>query len=158
VNNYLNKSSIKCKFCYIKSRSDDRQSMMDKRPGTVTFIAWFSIVVNIFALLSTVWVANNFMTKIAMDFTLSRDPIPLQIHYGLIYFNIFSSIGCGIGMLMGHNWARSIYTCLSIFWMAMGFLLPSSQSQAVPTAIVMSISLFLLYLPNANRYFTQSSL
>jgi hypothetical protein len=129
---------------------------MDKRPGTVTFIAWFSIVINIFALLSTVWVENNFMTKIAMDFTLSRDPIPLQIHYWLIYFNIFSSIGCGIGMLMGNNWARSIYTGLSIFWIVTGFLLPSSQSQAVPAAIVMSILLLLLYQPNATRYFTKS--
>jgi hypothetical protein len=130
--------------------------MIDKRPGTVTFIAWFSIVINIFALLSTVWVANNFMTKIAMDFTLSRDPIPLQIHYWLIYFNIFSSIGCGIGMLMGNNWARSIYTGLSIFWIVTGFLLPSSQSQSVPAAIVMSILLLLLYQPNATRYFTKS--
>jgi hypothetical protein len=130
--------------------------MMDKRPRTVTFIAWFSIVINIFALLSTVWVANNFMTKIAMDFTLSRDPIPLQIHYWLIYFNILSSIGCGMGMLMGNNWARSIYAGLSIFWIVTGFLLPSSQSQAVPSAIVMSIALFLLYQPNATRYFTKS--
>jgi hypothetical protein len=130
--------------------------MMDKRPGTVTFVAWFSIVINIFALLSTVWVANNFMTKIAMDFTLSRDPIPLQIHYGLIYFNILSSIGCGIGMLMGHNWARFIYAGLSIFWIVTGFLLPSSQSQSMPSAIVMSICLFLLYRNDANRYFTKS--
>jgi hypothetical protein len=131
--------------------------MINKRPGTVTFIAWFSIVINIFALLSTVWVANNFMTKFAMDFTLSKDPIPLQIHYWLIYFNILSSIGCGIGMLMGNNWARSIYTGLSIFWIVTGFLLPSSQSQAVPAAIITSIALFLLYQPNATRYFTKSS-
>jgi hypothetical protein len=130
--------------------------MMDKRPGIVTFIAWFSIIINIFALISTVWVANNFMTKIAMDFTLSRDPIPLQIHYWLIYFNIFSSIGCGMGMLMGSNWARSIYTGLSIFWIVTGFLLPSSQSQAIPSAIVMSIVLFLLYRSDANRYFIKS--
>jgi hypothetical protein len=129
---------------------------MEKRPGTVTFIAWFSIVVNIFALISTVWVANNFLTKIAMDFTLSRDPIPLQLHYGLIYFNILSSIGCGVGMLMGNNWARLIYTGLSIFWIVTGFLFPSSQSQAIPIAIVTSIAIFLLYQPKATRYFMKS--
>jgi hypothetical protein len=129
---------------------------MDKRPKTVTFIAWFSIVVNVFALLSTLWVANNFVTKIAMDFTLSRDPIPVQIHYWLIYFNILSSIGCGIGMLIGNNWARMIYTGLSIFWIGTSFLLPSSQSQAIPTTIVTVIILLLLFRPNVNRYFTRS--
>jgi hypothetical protein len=129
---------------------------MDKRPKTVTFIAWFSIIVNIFALISTIWVANNFLTKIAMDFALSRDPIPLQIHYGLIYFNILSSIACSLGMLRGNNWARLIYTGLSIFWMVTGFLFPSSQSQAIPVAIVTSIILFLLYRPNVTRYFTKS--
>jgi hypothetical protein len=132
--------------------------MMTKRPKTVTFIAWFSIVVNIFALTSTIWVANNFVTKIAMDFQLSRDPIPLQLHYGLIYFNILSSIGCGIGMLIGNNWARLIYTGLSIFWILTNFILPSSQSQAIPIAIVTSAMLFFLYRPNANRYFTGSNL
>lgn len=130
--------------------------MMEKRPGTVTFIAWFSIIINIFALISTIWVANNFLTKIAMDFTLSRDPLPLQIHYGLIYFNIFSSIGCGVGMLMGNNWARLIYTSLSIFWIVTSFLFPSSQSQAVSIKIVTSVVIFLLYRPNATRYFTRS--
>jgi hypothetical protein len=131
---------------------------MVKRPKTVTLIAWFSIVVNIFALISTIWVANNFLTKIAMDITLSRDPIPLHIHYGLIYFNILSSIACGIGMLMGHNWARLIYTGLSIFWIVTGFLFPSSQSQAIPIAIVTLLILFFLYRPKATRYFTKSIL
>jgi hypothetical protein len=129
---------------------------MIKRPKTVTFIAWFSIVVNIFALILTIWVANNFLTKVAMDFALSRDPIPLQIHYGLIYFNILSSIACSVGMLMGNNWARLMYTGLSIFWIVTGFLFPSSQSQAIPVAMVTSIILFLLYRPNVTRYFTGS--
>jgi hypothetical protein len=130
-------------------------NIMDNRPGTVTFIAWFSIVFNIFALISTIWVANNFVTKIAMDFALSKDPIPIQVHYGLIYFNILSSIGCGVGMLRGNNWARLIYTGLSIFWIVTGFLFPSSQSQAVPLSIITSIILILLYRPNATRYFTR---
>jgi hypothetical protein len=130
---------------------------MEKRPITVTFIAWVSIVVNIFALISTVWVANNFVTKIAMDFTLSRDPIPLQLHYGLIYFNTLSSLGCGVGMLKGNNWARSVYTGLSIFWIVTGFLLPSAQSQAIPMAIMTSIVIFLLYQPKATKYFTRST-
>jgi hypothetical protein len=130
--------------------------MIDKRPGTVTFIAWFSIIYNIFALILTSWLANNFITKIGMDLALSRDPIPLQIHYWSIYFYILSSIGCGVGMLRGNNWARLIYTSLSIFSIVTSFLFPSSQSQAVPIAIVTSIVLFLLYRPNATRYFTKS--
>ena len=132
--------------------------MMDKRPGTVTFIAWFAILYNIVALILTSWLANNFITKIGMDLALSRDPLPLQIHYGLIYFNILSSIGCGVGMLMGYNWARLIYTGLSIFSIVTSFLFPSSQSQAVPIAIVTSVIIFLLYQPKATRYFTRSSL
>jgi hypothetical protein len=132
--------------------------MMNKRPGTVTFIAWFSIIYNIFALILISWFANNFITKIGMDLALSKNPMPLQIQYWLIYFYILSSIGCGMGMLMGNNWARLIYTGLSMFSIVTGFLFPSSQSQAVPIAIVTSIILVLLYLPNATRYFTRSIL
>lgn len=129
---------------------------MHKRPGTVTFIALVSIVVNIFALLSTLWVTSNFATKTLMDLTLSRDPLPLQFHYGLIYFNIFSSIGCGVGMLAGKNWARLIYTGLLIFWVGTSFLLPSTKAQAIPNTIVSVIVGVLLYRPNINRYFTDS--
>jgi hypothetical protein len=129
---------------------------MHKRPGTVTFIAWVSIVVNIFALLSTLWVTSNFVTKALMDLTLLRDPLPVQFHYGLIYFNIFSSICCGVGMLEGKNWARLIYTGLLIFWIGTNFFLPSSRSQAIPNTIITAIVLFLLYRPNVNRYFTDS--
>ncbi len=129
---------------------------MTKRPGTVTFIAWVSIVVNIYGLLSTQWVTSNFLTKTFMDLTLSRDPLPLQFHYGLIYFNIFSSIGCGVGMLAGNNWARLIYTGLVVFWTGTSFLLPSSQSQAIPNTVMSVVVLLLLYRPNVNRYFRQS--
>jgi hypothetical protein len=131
---------------------------MNKRPGTVTFIAWVSIVINIVALLSTLWVTSNFVTKALMDLTLLRDPLPLQFHYGLIYFNIFSSIGCGVGMLQRKNWARLIYTSLLVFWIGTNFFLPSSQSQAIPTTIITAIVIFLLYRPNVNLYFTDSIL
>jgi hypothetical protein len=131
---------------------------MYKRPGTVTFIAWVSIVINIFALLSTLWVTGNFVTKALMDLTLSRDPLPVQFHYGLIYFNIFSSIGCGVGMLAGKNWARLIYTGLLIFWIGTNFLLPSSRSQAIPNTIITAIVIFLLYRPNVNLYFADDSI
>ncbi len=130
--------------------------MINKRPSIVTFIAWISIVLGLFGLLSTLWVTNNFALKIMMDFRLSQDGIPLQIQYGLIYFNTLSSIGCGVGMLFGNNWARLIYTGLSIFWVGSGFFFKTSQHQAIPTAIVTVIVLFCLFRPQVNRYFTRS--
>lgn len=110
---------------------------MNKRPLSVTIIAWIYIVAGVVGL-----------AYHAKEFKLS----PLFENDGFwICFVRLLAIVCGAFMLRGHNWAR----WLSVAWMAWHVYLSIFHplSELIMHSLLLVVFAFLLFRPGAAAYF-----
>ncbi len=73
-------------------------------------------------------------------------------------FAAVGMLGAGANALRGENWARWFYVvlCGALFAYDVAFLRDELYAQ-VPAAVLRAISLALLFLPNANRYYASGA-
>lgn len=125
---------------------------MEKRPTSITVIAWILIVLGGISLISSTAMLNNPMAKELM----AKNPIPLSIQYTMIYVRLLISIASGIGMLKRQNWARLLY----VVWEAIGFLISlftsPMKTALIPGLIVFIVIVIFLFRPGANQYFSKT--
>lgn len=125
---------------------------MEKRPTSISVIAWILIVTGGISLISSTVMINN---PIARDM-MAKSPIPISIQYAMMYVGLLISITSGVGMLKKQNWSRFLY----VIWSAIGFLislLTSPMKMAlIPGLIFFIIIAIFLFRPGANKYFSKA--
>jgi hypothetical protein len=126
---------------------------MNKRPVSVTVIAWIILVTSAFSLAAAAFTINNPMTQELM----AKTPVPVPVQYSILFFGLLISVVSAIFMLRGANWARMLY----IVWGAIGLLFGLFTSPAklmlIPGILIYAIFVFFLLRPKASEYFTGSA-
>ncbi|HEY8096725.1 MAG TPA: hypothetical protein VIE65_11635 [Methylobacter sp.] len=122
---------------------------MNKRPTSVTVISWILIVTCLISLVASALTINNPMSKELM--THNALPIPAQI--AILFIGLFISITCGIAMLQGKGWGRTLYTGWSAIGIIIGLINSPMKLMMIPSYVFLAIIFFFLYRPHVTEYF-----
>ncbi len=85
---------------------------------------------------------------------IARNPIPIPVHYAMMYASALVSLVSGIALLRSQNWARFLYA----IWTAIGLLVGIGTSplklMLIPGVVMFVVIAFFLFRPKANQYFS----
>lgn len=126
---------------------------MNKRPTSITVIAWIMLVSAAFSLLASIFTFHNPVVQEIM----TKNQIPVPVQYLILLAGLTISILSAIFMLRGANWARLLY----IYWTAVssviGFFTSPAKPMLIPGLLLYLIVVFFLLRPKASAYFTQNN-
>jgi len=126
---------------------------MNKRPLSVTIIAWLLIVFGILSLIAIPLSLGNPMTKELM----AKSMVPIPVQYFMMGAGLFVTIVSGIFMLKGANWARMLYVIWSAFSFVFSFVTSPARLMVIPGLLLYLIVVFFLFRPKATAFFTGGS-
>jgi len=111
---------------------------IDKRPTSVTIIAWLLIVVG------GVFLIDNW-NELKVKETL--------LQFMLAFFQMLIPFISGIGMLKRQNWARFLYLICWIFFFVIYIVRNPMTTSLIGGTVLFLITIFFLFRPKANDYF-----
>lgn len=124
---------------------------MKRRPKSVSVIAWIIIVMNVLFLISGILTLND---PRAIEY-LSKSVIPVPIQHVISYITTLIFLICGISMLKGKKWGRTVYAILYPVCIVFGAITsPSQKAYILPGILPYLIFIFFLFRPVSNEYFS----
>jgi hypothetical protein len=136
----------------VKQENLTEKCVMKTRPTSVTVIAWILIVTGGVTLIMSTLTADNPMTQELM----ARTPLPISVQYVMLYLGLLITVGSGIGLLKGQNWARMLYISWSILGMLIGFATSPMKWALIPGLAMFGVFAFFLFRPKASQYFAET--
>lgn len=122
---------------------------MNKRPISITVIAWLLIISTILFLIYSI---VNFNDPVAGNLML-QNSIPLSIQFVVMYLGLGISLISGIAFLKRQNWARFLYVGWCVIGFIIGFATSPMRMVTLPGFALFLVELFFLFRPKANAYF-----
>jgi hypothetical protein len=122
---------------------------MEKRPVSLTIIAWLLIVLSILGLIGVFLIGSNqqVVDKLA------------EMHMSMMFLQVWSVIGtlvnliCAYGILKGLPWSRVLYVVWGIIGIAVGFYTSPQKASIVISLIFLVIFSIFLFGEKANVWF-----
>lgn len=124
---------------------------MEKRPISITVIAWIFIVTGGITLISSFSLKDPMVKEL-----MAKSPLPLPIQYAMTYIGLLVSIANGIGMLKKQNWARFLYVIWGAIGLLIGLFTSPVKTFLIPGLIFFIIITFFIFRPAANQYFSKA--
>jgi hypothetical protein len=122
---------------------------MNKRPKSITIIAWILIVVGGLGLIS-----NSLSVLDVLDASAhGRNVSPFFPMLILGYVGAGIVLTSGVGILKARNWARHLYTVWGIIGLIIVLLASPFKILFIPNLIFYLVVLSYLYKPGADDYF-----
>ena len=127
---------------------------MEKRPLSLTIIAWFLIVTTLFGLYSVLTMKSN---PVAMEM-LAKSGAPLALHQAIGVVGSIVNLACAYGIFKAQPWSRVLYVGWSIISLVItAFLMPIVSIMIISVIFLVVIGFFLFSL-RANEYFAARGL
>jgi hypothetical protein len=126
---------------------------MQKRPVSITVIAWILIILSVISAISTTMMSNNPTVLAAMR----SSPLPIPLQWAMFYAGMLVMIVSGIGFLKGRNWSRYLYLVWRIVGFTIGFATSSLTMAMIPGFVFFLVVVIILFLPKSSAYFLQVS-
>ena len=127
---------------------------MEKRPLSLTIIAWLLIVGAVFSALGLVSIGSN---PVAMAM-LENSGMPLVFHQAVGMVGIVISLACAYGIFAGQPWSRVLYVGWGLVGLAISIVTLPMISTIVLSLVVLAIFAFFLFRPAADRWFAARGL
>ena len=123
---------------------------MDKRPLSLTIIAWVLIVFSLFGLFGI--------------FTMGTNPVAVkmleQMHVSLLFEQVWGVIGviinliCAYGILKGLPWSRVLYVVWGVIGLVVGFYISPMKSAVVLSLVFLIVISAVLVTKASNGWFS----
>lgn len=123
---------------------------MNKRPTSISVIAWILIAMAGISLVATTAMINNPMAEEMM----AKNPVPIPVQYAINYIALLITLISGIAMLKGKNWSRFLYVSWSFVGFAFSLATSPIKAPLIPGFILFVVIAFFLFRPKANAFFT----
>lgn len=127
---------------------------MEKRPVSLTIIAWLLIV---FAVIGLIGVA-----------TMKSNPQMLkmieEMHVSLLFEQVWGVIGavitlaCAYGIFKGQPWSRVLYVAWGIVSLVVGFYTTPMKAVLVISLVILIVFAIFLFSAKANEWFSARGL
>jgi len=122
---------------------------MEKRPLSLTIIAWWLVIGALFSLYSLFAVQSN---AVAMKMIADRG-LPMIVYQAIGVVGIVVALASAYGILKGLAWSRVLYVAWGIVGVILSFLTSPAMSFVIVGIVVLAIIAFFLFRPAANRWF-----
>jgi hypothetical protein len=122
---------------------------MDKRPVSLTVIAWVLIVFSLFGLFGVITMGSNPVATKMLE----------QMHVSLLFEQVWGVIGCIInlicayGILKGLPWSRVLYVVWGVIGLVVGFYISPMKAAVVISLIFLIVIAAFLFTNTANDWF-----
>jgi len=123
---------------------------MEKRPLSLTIIAWILIVLSVLALIGT----------FAMQSNPQMVKMQEQMHTPVLFQHAWTVLGVIIdlivayGIFKGQPWSRVLYVVWGIIGLVVGFFILPQKAYLVFSLIVLVVISIFLFSARANEYFS----
>ncbi|HEX5237654.1 MAG TPA: hypothetical protein VFW39_04230 [Sphingomicrobium sp.] len=123
---------------------------MEKRPLSLTVIAWILIVLGLFGLYGAATMGSNPMAAKM----LANSPVPLVVN------QVWGVIGCLVsfivayGIFKGQPWSRVLYVVWTIIQILVGLYISPVKALLVFSLIVLVVISIFLFSAKANDWFS----
>ena len=124
---------------------------MDKRPTSLTIIAWLLIISAVFSVISTFTMQSNPMALKMM----AGSPLPVWAHQAFTILGAIVIAACGYGVLNGLSWSRLLYIGWSGIALLFSLLTVPIMSILALGVLFLAVMAFFLFRPAANAWFAQ---
>ena len=126
---------------------------MEKRPTSVTIIAWIIIISALFSLYGITTMTRN---PIAARM-LAQSPLPLSVHVGFALLGSAVTLVAGYGVLKGYPWSRWLYIGWGVLSVVFSLVTVPIISVVVVTVLFLMVMAFFLFRPAANDWFSRAA-
>ena len=124
------------------------------RPIIITIICWFMIIGTLFIPVVIYMGMNNPQMVEIME---KASAIPPMVQYGLMGLGVIVNLWAAISMLKGKALARTVYAVYNIVILAINLVASNMKESLIVTIIITIVTIGLLYIPSANRYFASKN-
>lgn len=122
---------------------------MDKRPLSLTIIAWIMVIGGVFGLYSSLTIGSNDLARQIIE--ESGGSIFVQQVAGVI--GCIVSLACAYGIFKGQPWSRVLYVAWGVIGIIVSYLSAPIISAIVVSALFVAVISFFLFRPAADRWF-----
>jgi hypothetical protein len=126
---------------------------VNKRPKSITIIAWILIVASGLGLIST----SLSVLDVLNASTHGRNVAPFFPILILGYVGAGIVLVSGAGILKARNWARHLYTAWGIIGLIINLVASPFKILLIPSLIFYLVVLVYLYRPEADEYFSDNA-
>jgi hypothetical protein len=127
---------------------------MEKRPLSLTIIAWFLIVVSLIGLYGVITMGSN---PVAMKM-LEQSHVPLMFQQVWGVINCIVTLICAYGILKGFPWSRVLYVAWSVISLVVGFFTSPMKVVLVLSVIFLVVIAAFLFSLRGNEWFAARGL
>jgi uncharacterized membrane protein len=123
---------------------------MEKRPLSLTIIAWLLIVLAVLGLIGVVTMRSNPAMMKTMD----------QMHTSIMFQQVWGVIGCIVSLLVAYGifkaqpWSRVLYVVWGVIGLIVGFYTSPMKSYLVFSLVILVVVSIFLFSSRANEYFS----
>jgi hypothetical protein len=122
---------------------------MQKRPLSLTIIAWVLIALTVLGLVGAFTMGSNpVMTKALADMNMS-----LAMYQAWVGLGSIVTLICAYGFLKGYPWSRVLYVVWGVLGLIVGFYISPMKAASAISLVVLVVVAFFLYRENANDWF-----
>ena len=123
---------------------------MQKRPLSLTIIAWVLIVLSLLALVGTFTMQSN----PAMMKMMAQVPVSLLVYQAWTVLGVIIDLIVAYGIFKGFPWSRVLYVVWSIIGLVVGFFIAPQKAYLVLGLVVLIVISIFLYSEKANDWFS----
>lgn len=122
---------------------------MQKRPLSITIIAWLLIAFTVLGLIGAFTMGSN----PAMTKALDQMHMSLGMYQAWIGINSVVTIICAYGFLKGEPWSRVLYIVWGVIGLVVGFYTSPMKAAILISFLILVVVAFFLFRENANDWF-----
>lgn len=127
---------------------------MEKRPLSLTIIAWFLVLFSLLGLYGVITMGSNTMA-VKM---INQMGIPLLFEQVWGALGAVVSLTCAYGIFKGQPWSRVLYVVWGIIGLIVGFFVSPIKAVLVLSLILLVVISIFLFSDKANDWFSARGL
>jgi len=122
---------------------------MDKRPLSLTIIAWFLVITGLFGLYGVLTIGSNE----AMMQMVEANGGSLRAQQAIGVVGCLVSAVCAYGIFKGQPWSRVLYAGFGIVSLVFNLITGAALSMTILSALIVAVIAIFLFRPAANEWF-----
>ncbi len=126
------------------------ENQVQKRPLSLTIIAWLLIILSLLALVGAFTMKSN----PAMMKMMEQVPVSVPVYQAWIVLGVIVDLVCAYGILKGQPWSRVLYVVWGIIGLVVGFFISPQKAYLVFGLIVLVVLSIFLFGEKGNDWFS----
>ena len=123
---------------------------MEKRPLSLTIIAWVLIVISVLALVGAFTMGSN----PAMMKMIDQMHLSLMVEQAWTVLGVIINLIVAYGILKGQPWSRVLYVLWGIIGLVVGFFISPMKAALVLSLVILVVISIFLFSEKANEWFS----